>query len=179
MQTEEKVGRQQQGMDRPGVRQVPEGSGEQGKMEKTGCKIICGAPTSLAVKGLMITMMTNRHQYWEPLCNMMGVNWVPNVIVNIHLKWHSWEGSSHFVMHNQNYINSWELSSCKKQTKRVESTSFLIIQNMLFCTIKTDILSNLLCFDLVSECQQTTLFQIFFIKLSAGQLSDAQYTKEA
>ena len=34
-----------QRMDRPGVRQVPEGSGEQGKMEKTGCKIICGALT--------------------------------------------------------------------------------------------------------------------------------------
>ena len=30
--TEEEVGRQHQGMDRPGVRQVPEGSGEQGKM---------------------------------------------------------------------------------------------------------------------------------------------------
>ena len=45
-------------MDRPGVRQVPEGSGEQGKMEKTGCKIICGAPTTLAAKGLMIMMMT-------------------------------------------------------------------------------------------------------------------------
>ena len=30
------MGRQHQGMDRPGVRQVPEGSGEQGKMEKTG-----------------------------------------------------------------------------------------------------------------------------------------------
>ena len=42
--------RQHQGMDRPGVRQVPEGSGEQGKMEKTGCEIICGAPTTLAVK---------------------------------------------------------------------------------------------------------------------------------
>ena len=42
-QTEEEVGRQHQGMDRPGVRQVPERSGEQGKMEKTGCKIICGA----------------------------------------------------------------------------------------------------------------------------------------
>ena len=28
-QTEEEVGRQHQGMDRPGVRQVPEGSGEQ------------------------------------------------------------------------------------------------------------------------------------------------------
>ena len=50
-QTEEEVGRQHQGMDRPGVRQVLEGSGEQGKMEKTGCEIICGAPTTLAVKG--------------------------------------------------------------------------------------------------------------------------------
>ena len=44
-------------MDRPGVLQVPEGSGEQGKMEKTGCKIIFGAPTTLAVKGLMMMMM--------------------------------------------------------------------------------------------------------------------------
>ena len=48
------MGRQHQEMDRPGVRQVPEGSGEQGKMEKTGCKIIFGAPTTLAVKGLMM-----------------------------------------------------------------------------------------------------------------------------
>ena len=44
-------------MDKPGVRQVPEGSGEQEKMEKTGCKIICGAPMTLAVKGLMMMMM--------------------------------------------------------------------------------------------------------------------------
>ena len=51
------MGRQHQGMDRPGVRQVPEGIGEQGKMEKTGCKIICGAPMTLAVKGLMMVMM--------------------------------------------------------------------------------------------------------------------------
>ena len=50
-QTEEEVGRQHQGMDRPGVRQVPEGSGEQGKVEKTGCESICGAPTTLTVKG--------------------------------------------------------------------------------------------------------------------------------
>ena len=49
-QTEGEVGRQHQGMDRPGVRQVPEGNGEQGKMEKTGCEIICGAPMTLAVK---------------------------------------------------------------------------------------------------------------------------------
>ena len=53
-QTEEEVGRQHQGMDRPGVRQVQEGSGEQGKMEETGCEIICGAQTTLAVKGLMM-----------------------------------------------------------------------------------------------------------------------------
>ena len=50
-QTEEEVERQHQGMDRPGVWQVPEGSGEQGKKEETGCKIICGALMTLAVKG--------------------------------------------------------------------------------------------------------------------------------
>ena len=45
------VGRQHQEMDMPGVRQVSEGSGEQGKMEETSCGIICCAPTTLAVKG--------------------------------------------------------------------------------------------------------------------------------
>ena len=50
-QTEEEVGRQHQGMDRRGVCQVPEGSGEQGKMEETGGEIICGAPKTLVVKG--------------------------------------------------------------------------------------------------------------------------------
>ena len=55
--TKKEVGRQHQGLNRPGVWQVPEGSGEQGKMEKTGCKIICGAPTTLAVKELMMMMM--------------------------------------------------------------------------------------------------------------------------
>ena len=44
-------------MDRPGVRQVPEGSGEQGKMEETGCEIICGAQTTFAVKELMMIMI--------------------------------------------------------------------------------------------------------------------------
>ena len=58
--TKEEVGRQHQGMDRPEVRQVPEGSEEQGKMEKTGCKIICGAPTTLAVKGLLMLMIMGR-----------------------------------------------------------------------------------------------------------------------
>ena len=43
-------------MDKPGVRQVPEGSGEQGKMEETGCEVISGAPTTLAVKGSVKTV---------------------------------------------------------------------------------------------------------------------------
>ena len=47
-------------MDRPGVWQVPEGRGEQGKMEKTGCKIICGALLTLTVKESM--MMTHAKQ---------------------------------------------------------------------------------------------------------------------
>ena len=56
-QTEEEVGRQHQAMFRPGVRRVPEDSGEEVKMEETGCEIICGAPTTLAVKGLMMMMI--------------------------------------------------------------------------------------------------------------------------
>ena len=56
-QTEEHVGRQHLWMDRPGVCQVPEGSGELRKNEETGCQIICGAQTTLAVKGLMMMMM--------------------------------------------------------------------------------------------------------------------------
>ena len=57
-QREEEVGRQHQAMDRPGVRYVPEGSGEQGKMEETGCESICGAPTTLAVKAVSYTHLT-------------------------------------------------------------------------------------------------------------------------
>ena len=45
------MGRQDQGMDTPGGGQVPQGSGEQEKIEKIGCEIICGAPTTVAVKG--------------------------------------------------------------------------------------------------------------------------------
>ena len=42
---EEEVERQQ-GMDRPGVHQVPEGNEEQRKMEETGREIINSAPTT-------------------------------------------------------------------------------------------------------------------------------------
>ena len=50
-QTEEEVGRLHQGMDRPEVREVTEGSGEQEKMEETGCEIICSTPVTFADKG--------------------------------------------------------------------------------------------------------------------------------
>ena len=49
-QTENQLGRKHQGMNRPGVRQVPEVSAEQRKMEETGCEVIDGDPTTLAVK---------------------------------------------------------------------------------------------------------------------------------
>ena len=49
-------GKTTSGNDRPGVRQVQGGSGEQGTMEETGCEIICGVQTTLAVKGQMMMM---------------------------------------------------------------------------------------------------------------------------
>ena len=52
-------------MDRPGVRQVSEGSGEQGNMEKTDCKIICLCCPNLAFKGLMMIMMIMRERERE------------------------------------------------------------------------------------------------------------------
>ena len=62
-------------MDRPGVRQVPKGSGEQEKMEKTGCKIIFDAPTTLAVKGLMMMMMMMKHAYTRYTLDPMKSEW--------------------------------------------------------------------------------------------------------
>ena len=50
-QTEEEVGTQHQGMDRPGVNQVLQGSGEQRKTEETVREVICGAQISPTVKG--------------------------------------------------------------------------------------------------------------------------------
>ena len=71
------MGRQQQGMDRPGVRKVPEGSVEQGKMEGNGCKIICGAPKTLAVKRLMMIMS---------LCIRGAGNFLPDFAVRDAIK---------------------------------------------------------------------------------------------
>ena len=50
-------GKTTSGNGQAGVRQVAEGGGEQGKMEKTGFKIICGVPMTLMVKGLMMMVM--------------------------------------------------------------------------------------------------------------------------
>ena len=44
-------------MDRSGVRKVPEGSGEQRKMEQTGCKIICGAQTTPSGKKVKVKVV--------------------------------------------------------------------------------------------------------------------------
>ena len=54
--TEEEMGRQHQGRDRPGVRQIAKDSGEQKrqkkkKMEGTGCEVLCVAPTTIALRG--------------------------------------------------------------------------------------------------------------------------------
>ena len=68
------MGRHYQEMDRPGVRQVPEGSGEQGKMEKTGCKVICGAPTTLTVKGLTTMMMMINHKGRHKVCSAVYIS---------------------------------------------------------------------------------------------------------
>ena len=54
-QLKEAVERRHQQMDRLGIQQVPEGGGgEQGNVEKAGCNVICGAPTTLEVKRLMM-----------------------------------------------------------------------------------------------------------------------------
>ena len=47
----EQVGRQHQGMDRPGFRRVPEGGGEHTEMEETGFEVMYDTTTTLAAKG--------------------------------------------------------------------------------------------------------------------------------
>ena len=44
--TEEEVGRQHQRVDRVEVRQLPEGCGEEEKMERAGCKAVRGGAPS-------------------------------------------------------------------------------------------------------------------------------------
>ena len=44
----------------PGLHQVPEGGGEQSKMEETDCEVICGAPTAFAVTGEAKVKVTSK-----------------------------------------------------------------------------------------------------------------------
>ena len=57
--TKEEVGRQHQGKDRPEIGKTQRAV-ENREIQKTGCKIICGALTTLEVKGLMISMMMKK-----------------------------------------------------------------------------------------------------------------------
>ena len=51
----------------------PRGQWRTGKVEKTGCKIICGAPTTLAVKGLMMTMKQQARSRQETVFSFAAV----------------------------------------------------------------------------------------------------------
>ena len=41
----------------------PRGQWRTGKIEKTGCEIICGAPTTFVVKGMMMMMMMTNQSH--------------------------------------------------------------------------------------------------------------------
>ena len=56
------------------------------KMEKTGCKIICGAPTTLAVKGLMMMMMNNENVVFSTsVCNAVFMKASKIITFMLHL----------------------------------------------------------------------------------------------
>ena len=57
-----------QRMDRPGVRQVPEGSGEQRKMKEVGCEVICDAPTTSRLRGQWRWRTQKSHTRWTLHC---------------------------------------------------------------------------------------------------------------
>ena len=57
---------------------------ENRKMEKTGCKIICGAPMTLAVKGLMMMMMTTSNQGNRFLCDGPHVSFPVSAGLTVH-----------------------------------------------------------------------------------------------
>ena len=46
-------------------------------MDKTGCKVICGAPTTLAVKGLMMMMMMTIFEY----PSLYQISWIVNIFI--------------------------------------------------------------------------------------------------
>ena len=143
-------------MDRRGVRQVPEGSGEQGKMEKTGCEIICGAPTTLVVKGLMMMlMMTSFTSHFR--CQSSAASWLQWIPARI---WsclasysQSWEAKIHnaqrpqlhysFLMDFQGLQNGSPFSPICQRLKEPWSNSNLFLASVLFVLLH---LNNKICY---------------------------------
>ena len=70
-QTEEEVGRQTSGNGQAWSSPSFRGQWRTGKMEETGCEIICDAPVTLAVKGLMMMMMMMMmtKECYRPFCS--------------------------------------------------------------------------------------------------------------
>ena len=50
-------------MDKPGLCQAPEGSGEQRKIEETSCEVICGPQTTPSVNGKVKVKATDDYEY--------------------------------------------------------------------------------------------------------------------
>ena len=67
-QTQEEVGRQHQEWTGLEFAKSWRAVQNRGKMEETGCEKICGAPTTLAVKGLMMMMTPIMHVHSLYLC---------------------------------------------------------------------------------------------------------------
>ena len=108
-QTEEEVGRQCQGMDKPGVQQVPEGNGEQGKWRK------------LVVKSSVVpqqpSRLRDRWWWWWWVKGALGlvpnflITWKMSVSVSVSIKLFympAWNGSCDFRKHcNINVMSVW------------------------------------------------------------------------
>ena len=74
-------------MDRSGVRKVPEGCGEQRKMEETDCEVICDAPTTLVIMELveMINKCIDMTLNWLRPAIIMWADTLTTVIVTLHV----------------------------------------------------------------------------------------------
>ena len=99
-QTEEEVERQHQGMERPGVRQVPKGNGEQRKMEELAVKSSVVAQRPLRLRDRWDEMrvalfsflpVTKAHTFWRvdflPKKIFWGTRWCTTLIYSavVHL----------------------------------------------------------------------------------------------
>ena len=138
------MGGQHLGMDRAGVGQVPVGSGEQGKKkkkeetkEKTGCKIICGAPTTLAVKELVMMMIMIKH-FSEPsifldknLIKVVTKAKFLNVVFDRTLSY-----NSHVNYLKRNCLKARDIKKKRKEKKVIRHTNWRQLGKLL-CLYRT------------------------------------------